>query len=51
MEGGTSSELMHSHVFAMKPMYLALRTSFESQQLLALFISVHVDESGHRVSF
>ena len=51
MEGGTSSELMHSHVFAMKPMYLALRASFWSQQLLALAISVHVDESGHRASF
>ena len=51
MEGGRSSELMRSHVFEMKPTYLALCASFESQQLPALSISVHVDESGHGFRF
>ena len=30
---------------------LTLRASFISQQLSAISISIHVDESGHRISF
>ena len=43
---GTHSELMHLCNEAV----LTLRASFESQQLPALSVSVHVDESDHRVS-
>ena len=50
MGGGSHSELMHSNIFAIKPKDkffrhpLNLNSSPHS-------ISVHVDESGHRISF
>ena len=43
---GTHSELMDLCNEAV----LTLRASFESQQLPALSVSVHVDGSDHRVS-
>ena len=49
MKGGTHSKLIED--LCNETYVPTIRASIESQQLPALSTLVHVDESGHRVSF